>query len=78
MLRFILSLLLIPLGCWGGSSPKAPPPAAAPPEEQDASVIASRDAERQRRRAAAGSTVFTGPQGATGQAPVQAKTLFGQ
>lgn len=76
--RLLITLLLIPLGCFGGSAPSAPPPAPPPPEEQDAAVIAGRDQERARRRAAAGSTMFTGPMGATGAAPVQAKTLFGQ
>ncbi len=78
MLKFIIMLLLIPLGCFGGSSPSVPPPASPPPEEQDAAVMAGRDKERARRRAAGGSTMFTGPMGVTGAAPVQAKTLFGQ
>lgn len=75
--RLLITLLLIPLGCFGGSAPSAPPPAPPPPEEQDAAVMAGRDKERARRRAAGGSTMFTGPQGAMGAAPVQAKTLFG-
>lgn len=78
MLKFLTMLLLIPLGCFGGGSPKAPEAAPPPPEEQDAAVIASRDKERARRRAAGGNTMFSGPMGATGGAPVQAKTLFGQ
>lgn len=77
MLKFIISILLIPLGCFGGAAPSTPPPVAAAPEEQDAAVTASRDKERARRRAAGGSTMFSGPMGATGAAPVQAKTLFG-
>ena len=76
--RLVISILLIPLGCFGGGAPSLPKAAPLPPEEQDASVMASRDAERIRRRAAAGSTMFSGPLGATGAAPVQAKTLFGQ
>lgn len=75
--RLFLMLLLIPLGCFGGSAPSIPPPAPPPPEEQDAAVMAGRDKERARRRVAGGSTMFTGPQGAMGAAPVQAKTLFG-
>lgn len=77
MIRFLIMLLLIPLGCFGGGSPSVPAAAPPPPEEQDAAVMAGRDKERARRRAAGGSTMFTGPQGATGAAPVQAKTLFG-
>lgn len=77
--RLLISLLLIPLGCFGGAkSPAVPPPAPPAPESADASVVAARDDERLRRRAAAGTTIFSGPQGATGTAPVQAKTLFGQ
>jgi len=75
--RLLLTILMIPLGCFGGGSPNVPPPAPPPPEEQDAAVIAGRDKERARRRAAGGSTMFSGPMGATGTAPVQAKTLFG-
>lgn len=75
--RLLITLLLVPLGCFGGA-PSVPAAAPPPPEEQDAAVMAGRDKERARRRAAGGSTMFSGPMGATGAAPVQAKTLFGQ
>jgi hypothetical protein len=78
MYRLIISLLLIPLGCFGGGGPSTPPPAPPPPDAQDTGVVAARDAERARRRAAGSSTVFTGPQGVTSPAPVATKTLIGQ
>lgn len=78
MIRFILSLLLIPLGCFGGGSPSMPAPAPPPPDAQDTGVVAARDQERARRRAAGSNTIFTGPQGTTNPAPVATKTLIGQ
>lgn len=78
MMRLILSLLLIPLGCFGGSVPTPPPPAPPAPEAQDVGVVASRDAERARRRAAGSNTILTGPAGTKSPAPVATKTLLGQ
>tara|TARA_R110001599_G_scaffold171353_1_gene362428 strand:+ start:442208 stop:442417 length:210 start_codon:yes stop_codon:yes gene_type:complete len=68
--------------CIGGS-PKAPaapkpPPAVVTQEEQ--AVVDSRDRERLRRQRAAGqsSTILTGSEGVTTDAPVTKKTLLGQ
>lgn len=78
LFRLFLSLLLIPLGCFGGGSPALPKAAPPPPDAQDSAVVASRDAERMRRRQAGSNTILTGPSGVTGQAPVATKTLLGQ
>jgi len=75
--RLLISILMIPLGCFGGATPTTPAQAKPLPQEADTAVMATRDEERIRKRAAAGTTVFTGPQGATGTAAIQAKTLFG-
>ena len=62
----------------GRSAPSAPAAPIPPPEQQDPGVTAARDAERMRRRTSASNTILTGPQGVTGAAPLQTKTLLGQ
>jgi hypothetical protein len=76
--RLILSLLLLPLGCFGGGVPTAPASTPPPPQAQDVGVVAARDQERARRRAASSNTILTSPLGVTTAAPVALKTLFGQ
>lgn len=71
-------------GGGGGKGPSAPPPPPAPPRpesmEEQAAVSASREAERRRQAMAAGreSTMLTGGQGVTTEAPTASKTLLGQ
>lgn len=75
---FMINLLLLPLGCFGGSTPRSPAPAQAPPEQTDPAITAARDEERRRRRAAAAQTILTGPQGVTAPAATAGKSLLGQ
>ena len=58
----------------------APPPPPLPPTRDDAAVRQAALEERQRRRLAAGrtSTVQTGGQGVTEDAPVRKKELLGE
>ena len=77
MRDLILNLLLIPLGCFGGGSPKIPVATPAV-EAQDKAVVDSRDSEHRRMQAAAGKTNFTSPSGVPGSALVQTKSLLGQ
>lgn len=79
MRRLILSLLLIPVGCFGGGSPTVVPVPAPAPQQADASVTQAADDERRRRRAAASNTILTSPLGVTGanSQKTQGKTLLG-
>lgn len=79
MKTFILNLLLIPMGCFGGS-PKMPEvkETIPAPEEQEAVITASRDNERRRKRAAASQTILTSSRGVMGAATTSGKVLLGE
>jgi hypothetical protein len=76
MRDFLVRLLLLPLGCFGGS-PSTPALPAPAPTEQSAAVTQAGDAERRRKRQAASNTILTGPQGVPLQPTTGIKTLLG-
>ena len=76
MHKLIVRLLLLPLGCFGGS-PSAPPLPTPAPTMQSSAVAGEAEADRLRKRKAASNTLLTGSQGVQTQPVTERKTLLG-
>jgi hypothetical protein len=70
---FLINLLLIPVGCFGGGS--TPPMPAPAPQQGQGNVVAAQQAAMQRQRAAASNTDLT--HGVAGMQKLQGKSLLG-